>query len=92
MQPIAAVVVTYNRKELLARCIACLRGQQGAGCDILVVDNASTDGTAELLKTLAGPDLQSLNPGRNLGGAGGFALGVEAAVEAGYETVWLGRV
>ena len=89
MQPIAAVVVTYNRKELLARCIACLRGQQGAGCDILVVDNASTDGTAELLKTLAGPDLQSLNPGRNLGGAGGFALGVEAAVEAGYEAVWL---
>ena len=49
MQSIAAVVVTYNRKELLAQCIACLRAQRGAACDILVVDNASTDGTDELL-------------------------------------------
>lgn len=89
MQPIAAVVVTYNRKELLSRCIACLRAQQGAACDILVVDNASTDGTAGLLRTLAGPDLHVLSTGKNLGGAGGFARGVEAAVQAGYEAVWL---
>lgn len=89
MQSIAAVVVTYNRKELLAQCIACLRGQQEAACDILVVDNASTDGTDELLRMLAGPDLKSINPGENLGGAGGFALGVKRAVEAGYEGLWL---
>lgn len=89
MQPIAAVVVTYNRKALLAECIACLRAQQGAACDIFVVDNASTDGTAELLETLAGPDLHSLNTGENLGGAGGFARGVEAAVQAGYQALWL---
>lgn len=54
-----------------------------------MVDNASTDGTAELLETLAGPDLHSLNTGENLGGAGGFARGVEAAVQAGYQALWL---
>ena len=43
---IAAVVVTYNRLPLLQKCIASLRGQT-VDCDILVVDNASTDGTAD---------------------------------------------
>ena len=55
MQPIAAVVVTYNRKALLAECIACLRAQQGAACDIFVVDNASTDGTADCLRPWQAP-------------------------------------
>ena len=45
MERVAAVVVTYNRKELLAQCIEALLGQQNAVCDILIVDNASTDGT-----------------------------------------------
>lgn len=45
MERVAAVVVTYNRKELLAQCIKALLGQQNAVCDILIVDNASTDGT-----------------------------------------------
>lgn len=89
MQRITAVVVTYNRKDLLARCIACLRAQKGAACDILVVDNASTDGTAQLLDTLAGPDLTVHTAAQNLGGAGGFALGVDLAVQAGYDALWL---
>ena len=49
---VAAVVVTYNRKECLLRCISALRSQQGAVTDILVVDNASTDGTAAALAPL----------------------------------------
>lgn len=89
MQRITAVVVTYNRKELLAECIACLRAQQGASCDILVVDNASTDGTSALLQSLAGPGLTVHTTPKNLGGAGGFSLGVDLAVQAGYETLWL---
>jgi glycosyltransferase involved in cell wall biosynthesis len=45
-----AVVVTYNRKNLLEQAVQCLL-QQSCPCDILVVDNASTDGTEELIKT-----------------------------------------
>ena len=42
---VAAVVVTYNRLELLQQCVEALRNQSTT-CDILIVDNASTDGTA----------------------------------------------
>ena len=44
---IAAVVVTYNRKELLRECITALLAQSMNQLDILLIDNASTDGTYE---------------------------------------------
>ena len=83
---VAAVVVTYNRLELLQQCIEALRAQTAA-CDILIVDNASTDGTAQWLDSQ--PDLRYRNTGSNLGGAGGFNFGMRWAVEAGYDYVWV---
>ena len=83
---VAAVVVTYNRLELLHQCVAALRNQS-AVCDILIVDNASTDGTAQWLASQ--PDLNYRNTGSNLGGAGGFHFGMRWAVEAGYDYVWV---
>lgn len=91
MEKIAAVVVTYNRKALLRDCVRHLLAQKGMSCDILLVDNASTDGTGawaqEIGKTE--PRLRYRNTGANLGGAGGFCFGVRWAVEAGYAYVWL---
>lgn len=83
---VAAVVVTYNRLELLRQCVEALRSQSAA-CDILIVDNASTDGTANWLASQ--PDLHGRNTGSNLGGAGGFHFGMRWAVEDGYDYVWL---
>ena len=83
---VAAVVVTYNRLELLRQCVQAL-GNQSVACDILVVDNASTDGTAQWLTSQ--PELNHRNTGGNLGGAGGFNFGMRWAVEAGYEYVWV---
>ena len=85
----AAVVVTYNRLELLKRNIEALLAQTAA-CDILLVDNASTDGTGEAMRALeqAGK-IQYRNTGANLGGAGGFNYGMRWAVEAGYQYVWI---
>ena len=40
---VAAVVVTYNRRALLARCIESLLNQTWPDMDIWVIDNASTD-------------------------------------------------
>lgn len=88
MERIAAVVVTYNRKELLTQCVQHLLMQQ-AECDILVVDNASTDGTQQAVKALASPRLLYQNTGSNLGGAGGFHFGIRWAVEEGYDYVWI---
>ena len=84
--PTAAVVVTHNRIDLLRQCVAQLENQTCA-CDILVVDNASTDGTAQWLESK--PELNCRNTGANLGGAGGFNLGMRWAVEAGYDYVWV---
>ena len=83
---VAAVVVTYNRLELLRQCVDALRAQTTA-CDILIVDNASTDGTVNWLTSQ--PDLNYRNTSSNLGGAGGFHFGMRWAVEAGYDYVWV---
>ena len=83
---VCAVVVTYNRLELLKQCVEALRGQS-AGCDILIVDNASTDGTAQW--AAGQQDCRYRNTGSNLGGAGGFNRGMRWAVEAGYAFVWV---
>lgn len=86
---VAAVVVTYNRLPLLQKCIETLCGQT-ASCDILVIDNASTDGTTAFLAVQqAAGRLLTRNTGANLGGAGGFHCGMRWAVEAGYDCLWL---
>ena len=51
MNRTVAIVVTYNRKNLLPECLKALQASE-APCDILLVDNASTDGTAEVLASL----------------------------------------
>lgn len=83
---VAAVVVTYNRLPLLKQCVDRLRAQT-AICEILIVNNASTDGTEEWLAVQTG--LLSRNTGSNLGGAGGFNCGMRWAVEDGFDYVWV---
>lgn len=86
---IAAVVVTYNRCALLEECVeALLRSTVHA--DILVIDNASTDGTREVVQRyLEKGAVQYYNTGANIGGAGGFNYGIRKACEAGYDSVWV---
>lgn len=87
---VAAVVVTYNRKALLEQCIAKLLEQENVSCDVFIIDNASTDGTKDMiLNRFNVPQVIYENTGANLGGAGGFEYGVKKAVEAGYEYVWV---
>lgn len=87
---VAAVVVTYNRLALLQQCVQHLL-ESTAPCDILLVDNASTDGTGDWAHQLAQKDarVQYCNTGENLGGAGGFNAGMRWAAEAGYSHVWI---
>lgn len=89
MERIAAIVVTYNRKDLLLQCLDRLLTQKGADCDVLVVDNASTDGTEQAVSQLKNPRIFYRNTGANLGGAGGFNFGMRCAVEAGYDYLWI---
>lgn len=89
MQAVAAIVVTYNRKEMLLECIDRLLEQIDAQCDVLIIDNASTDGTYEAVKQSIDDRIKYYNTGKNIGGAGGFNYGLRIAYESGYQYFWL---
>ena len=84
---IVAVVVTYNRVALLEVCLEALLAQT-APVRVLVIDNASTDGTPALLETFAGR-VDVVRLPSNSGGAGGFHEGLRLAEESGADLVWL---
>lgn len=90
MYKIAAIVVTFNRLELLKQCVKKLM-LQSLECDILIVNNCSTDNTENwaLEQTINNDNVFYKNTGSNIGGAGGFNFGVRWAVESNYDFVWL---
>lgn len=84
-----AIVVTYNRKELLERCLDALN-RQTRPCDhILIIDNASTDGTDAWLKGAVGDHILAYTMSQNTGGAGGFNAGMRLAFQNGADLLWL---
>ena len=85
---ICAVVVTYNRRALLEQCLDALNSQERSPDRVLVVDNASTDGTADWVRA-EHPDVDLLALATNQGGAGGFHEGMKEAHAGGAEWIWL---
>jgi rhamnopyranosyl-N-acetylglucosaminyl-diphospho-decaprenol beta-1,3/1,4-galactofuranosyltransferase len=91
-ETVRAVVVTHNRRALLLECLAAIAEQTHAVDGVLVVDNASTDGTLEALEAsgLAGRmPVDYLRLRRNGGGAEGFHYGVRRGLEFGADWIWL---
>lgn len=90
---IAAVVVTRDRPDLLRDVLQALHRQVRPLERVIVVDNASAAPTVALLALLRASGscgaLDVLRSESNLGGAGGFALGLQAACEGGADWVWL---
>ncbi|GAA3579251.1 glycosyltransferase family 2 protein [Microlunatus spumicola] len=77
-EKVAVVVVLYNSAEHLSEFVTSLPvGLGGVDHELIAVDNASTDGGAELLESLA-PDATVVRTGRN----GGYAAGINAGVAA----------
>src|SRR5690606_16347728 len=86
------VVVTYNRSELLAKCLDSIQRMDPKPGHVVVIDNASTDNTAEMMQQYAERFKEQLVYRRldsNTGGSGGFSAGVETAYEIGSEWLWL---
>lgn len=89
---ICAVIVTYNRKDLLLQCLQALENQTYPPNHIIIVNNASTDGTLELLqqqKWTDYPKITLLTLSNNQGGAGGFYEGTKLAYQKGFDYIWL---
>ncbi len=79
---VVAVVVTHNRKRQVRETLAALLAEPPSVlAGIVVVDNASRDGTASVLETFVDPRLHVLRLPRNRGGAGGFEAGMRYAMQ-----------
>jgi rhamnopyranosyl-N-acetylglucosaminyl-diphospho-decaprenol beta-1,3/1,4-galactofuranosyltransferase len=85
---VIAVVVTHNRKKLLVEALTALRAQTRPVDTVIVVDNASTDGTVSMVRERY-PEVDPIELSRNTGGAGGFAAGVADALGRGADLIWL---
>lgn len=89
---LSVVLVTYNRKALLDRCLRALVAQTLKPGKIYVIDNASTDGTREMLDHAGWSrraDVVVIRLPENMGGAGGFHAGLRVAVGDGPGWTWL---
>ncbi|GAA3749035.1 glycosyltransferase family 2 protein [Terriglobus aquaticus] len=89
---ICVALVTFNRKHLLVECIDALLQQTHPVDRIFVIDNGSTDGTADLLRErgyLQNDRITLAREETNSGGAGGFHRGLQLGQQAGFDWIWL---
>jgi len=88
-ETVAVVVVTFNRADLLVGMLAGIEALERVPEAVIVVDNASTDHTPDVLAGATVPGLQVLRTTENLGGSGGFHLGLRTAYDQGFDRIWL---
>ena len=81
------IIVTWNKQEYLHRLLNSIQQISYPNYTVLIVDNGSTDNTAEIIKRFEFA-IHKRMP-ENLGGAGGFNVGLRFAMEEDYSYVWL---
>lgn len=86
MCSVDVVLVTYNRKDYLLKCLDALINQSYTINRIFVIDNNSNDETYDVChefinRKLSNTDIIYFNTGENLGGAGGFEFGIKLALK-----------
>ncbi len=89
---VAAVIVTYNRKALLLECLEAVFGQTCPVSKVILIDNASTDGTVDALREkgyLDDPRMDLRQMSENTGGAGGFYEGLRIVRESEADWAWI---
>lgn len=87
------VIVTFNRQELLGKLLHSINEMSPAPSRVIVVNNASTDSTASIMEQWGGQakdfDIELVHLDRNTGGAGGFKVGMERALEGSNDWLWV---
>ena len=84
MNPIGVVICNYNKKDFVLQCVQSVLESIEKNFDIYVVDNASSDGSAEALKKAYGNQITVIENKENLGGSGGFNTGLRIVRDKGY--------
>lgn len=85
MAKVLAIIVTYNGMRWVERCLGSVRA---AGLDAVVIDNGSTDGTAEYIAEHF-PEMQLVQPGSNLGFGAANNIGLRKALDGKYDFAYL---
>jgi GT2 family glycosyltransferase len=86
---VAVVVLTWNGKALTLDCLGSLAQVRYRNLEVIVVDNASTDGTAEAVSQQFGEKVRVVVNEHNLGFAGGNNIGIRHALDGGADYVTL---
>lgn len=87
---VGAVIVTYNRRELIEQTLDGIEAQTRLPDHLIVIDNASDDGTEQFLAGRSSKvEMTVRRLATNTGGAGGFSAGVELAYQMGCDAMWL---
>lgn len=81
MPPVWIIVVNWNQKQLTLECLASLRAAADPAFRVLLVDNGSTDGSAEAVRQEF-PEVEVLETGANLLYAGGNNAGITRALDS----------
>lgn len=92
-EKIGVVIVTYNRLEKLKKALEAYENQKMKPSVIIVVDNNSTDGTKDYLKNWQNESFMCRKNviflDNNIGGSGGFSVGVKEAISEDCEWIWV---
>lgn len=89
MRSVSAVVLTYNRRDLVEDCLTAIRAQTVRVDRIVVIDNGSTDGTAQMLARNWADKIELHILPKNLGAAGGFNAGIRMAYRSQADAIWV---
>ena len=87
MEKILVIIVTYNGMEWMERCLDSVT-RSTLPADIFIVDNGSTDGTQDYIRS-CGKEIIFRQSGENLGFGRANNLGLQYAADNGYDYVYL---
>ena len=91
-EAVHACIITFNRRDILLECLRAVYSQTHAVSGVLVLDNASTDGTDEMLASegfLSRPGFIYHRNAVNSGVSPGFEQLVHLGYEQGASWVWV---
>lgn len=88
MREIGVVICNYNKRDFVLNCIQSMLNQS-MEADIYVVDNASTDGSAEAVRQKYEQQVTLIENKENLGGSGGFNTGLRRVLKEQYKYIML---
>lgn len=88
MMRVCVVVLNYNSGKYIESCLTSLVRLDYAECEILVVDNASTDDSLTQINKKY-PKIKTIRSDNNLGYAGGNNLGLQYAMDHSFDAAWI---